>query len=130
MQKILALIKIKDFESTLMSMEQRLCNNDNNTSRYTAVHLIPTIIPFVSQQNQGELLEIFSKIAGDQNPPIRKQAIIVLNKMIKLLPKLPDTELLALFAKICKDEQDSVRMHGVECCVSFSQQLAPGKVVS
>lgn len=103
-----------------MSMQHRLCNNDNNTSRYTAVHLIPTIYPFMTPQNQGELIEIFSKIAGDQNPPIRKQAIIVLNKMIKLIPKVPETELLGMFAKICKDEQDSVRMHGIECCVSFS----------
>lgn len=68
-------MRIKDFEATLMQMQQRMANKDDNTSRYTAVHLIPTVYPFFTPQNQSELIEIFSKISQDQNPPIRKQAI-------------------------------------------------------
>lgn len=104
-----------------MQMQHRLASNENNTSRHTAVHLIPTIYTSMAPQKQSELIEIFTRISQDQNPPIRKQAIIVLNKLIKLIPKVPDAELLNLFGQICKDEQDSVRMHGIECCVSFSQ---------
>ena len=110
-------------------MMQRLTNQDNNTSRYTAVNLVPTIFLQVAPPNQAELLEIFNKVSVDNSPPIRKQAIMMLNKMIKLMPKVPDTELMQLFAKIVKDEQDSVRMHAVECCVSFSQHLSQAKIL-
>lgn len=45
-QKILGQVRIKDFEAHLMSMVMRLFANDNNTSRFTAVHLVPTLYPF------------------------------------------------------------------------------------
>jgi len=48
--------------------------------------------------------------------------------MIKLIPKVSETELLNTFSKVFKDEQDSVRMHGIECCVSFAQQLKSPKM--
>ena len=44
-----------------MQMMQRLTNQDNNTSRYTAVNLVPTIFLQVAPPNQAELLEIFNK---------------------------------------------------------------------
>jgi hypothetical protein len=44
-------------------MLQRMNNNDAQTSRYSAVHLIPTVYPFFQPQNQAELLEIFNKIS-------------------------------------------------------------------
>lgn len=46
------------------------------------------------------------------------------------MPKAPEGELLTIFGKVHKDEQDSVRMHSIECCVAFSQQLSAAKVTS
>lgn len=45
--------------------------------------------------------------------------------MIKLIPNSSDDKLseklLKIFEKIIEDQQDSVRMHGIECAVSFSR---------
>lgn len=48
-----------------MGMMQRLMDGDNNTSRYTAVHLIPVLFVHLQAQNQQELLEFFNKIVAD-----------------------------------------------------------------
>lgn len=114
------MVKVKDYEISLMQMMQRMAQNDTNTSRFTAVNLVPVLYSQVSPPNQAELLEIFQKISSDAFAPMRKQAIIVFNNMIQLMPRVPDSELLAMFTKIVQDEQDSVRMHAVECCVTFS----------
>ena len=46
------------------------------------------------------------------------------------MPKVPEAELLSLYGRVCKDEQDSVRMHAIDCSVSFSQNLSPAKFFS
>jgi serine/threonine-protein phosphatase 2A regulatory subunit A len=48
--------------------------------------------------------------------------------MIKLIPKISETALLDTFSKVFKDEQDSVRMHGIEFCVSFAQNMSSQKM--
>lgn len=50
--------------------------------------------------------------------------------MIKLTPKVSETEILNILNKVFKDEQDSVRMHGIECCVSFATHMSPAKISS
>lgn len=83
--------------------------------------MVPTVFLQFSQKNQQELLQIFNEITSEDNSAqIRKQAALVLNQMIKMIPKVSETELLTIFNKVFKDEQDSVRMHGIECCVSFA----------
>jgi len=46
-QKILGQIRIKDYEASLLQLLQRMNANDAQTSRYTCVHLIPTVYPFM-----------------------------------------------------------------------------------
>lgn len=95
------------------------------SSKFTAVHLVPVVYTSFSAQNQQELIEILGKVASDSVPQMRKQSHLVLNEMIKLCPKVPEKDLLNVFIKLQKDEQDSVRMHGVESCILFAQKLSP-----
>jgi len=87
-----------------MGMMQRMTNSENHVSKYTAIHLIPTVYTYFVPQNQQELMELFNKISTDPIPQIRKQASIVLNKMIQLIPKVQETELLNIFSKFYKDD--------------------------
>ena len=87
-----------------MAMMFRMTESDNHVSKYTAIHLIPTVYTYFVQQNQIELMEIFNRVSTDPIPQIRKQASIVLNKMIQLIPKVQETELLNIFSKFYKDD--------------------------
>lgn len=50
-KKILAAIKIKDFESDVMAMIKRLMCGDNYTSKFTGTQLIPHLFQHVSSAN-------------------------------------------------------------------------------
>jgi len=81
-----------------------MTHSDTQVSKYTVIHLIPSVYTYFVPQNQQELMELFSKISQDNIPQIRKQASIVLNKMIQLIPKVSETELLNIFSKFYKDD--------------------------
>lgn len=128
MKKVLALVRIKDFENSIMTMLQRLMNGECYTSKFAAIQLFPCVYTSLSSAKQQEIMAMFNTVSQDETPQVRKQAAIVLNDMIKLIPKVSETELLNVFSRFYKDEQDSVRMQGIDSCVCFSHQLPPTKV--
>lgn len=97
-------MRIKDFESYIMGMMQRMAHGETQVSKYTVIHLIPSVYTYFVPANQQELLELFTKISQDPLPQIRKQASIVLNKMIQLIPKVSESDLLNIFSKFYKDD--------------------------
>ena len=128
MKKILASIRIKEFENCIMSMLQRLISADFYTSKLAAIQLVPVVYPHFTAPSQTELMEIFNLASRDEMPQVRKSASIALNEMIKLIPKVSESELLNVFSRFYNDEQDSVRMQGIDSCVCFALQLPPTKV--
>ena len=129
MKKIFAQVRVKDFETHIMGMLQRLMGGEA-ICKMAAIQLFPTVYPAFTLNNQQEIMQMYNEAAGDEVPQIRKQSAIVLNEMIKLIPKINEVELLQIFSKFYKDEQDSVRMQGIDSCVCFAQQLAQNKVQS
>jgi len=127
-KKILASIKVKDFEGDVMSMIQRLMSGENFTSKFTGTQLIPHLFQHVSSQNQAELMTLFTNASKDEVPQVRKTAATVLNDMIKLVPKVPESEMLKIFNTLIKDDQDSVRMQCIDCSVSLAKVLPAAKV--
>ena len=128
MKKILASIRIKEFENCIMSMLQRLMAADYYTTKLAAIQLVPVVYAHFSAPSQTELMEIFNLASKDEMPQVRKAASIALNEMIKLIPKVSESELLNVFSRFYNDEQDSVRMQGIDSCVCFALQLPPTKV--
>lgn len=99
MKKILQMIRIRDFESAIMGMIQRLMNGDCFTSKFAAVQLFPCVYSNVTSASQQELMSMYNTISQDETPQVRKQAAIVLNDMIKLIPQVSETELLKIFSR-------------------------------
>ena len=97
-------IRIKDFESSIMGMIQRLMNGECYTSKFAAVQLFPCVYSHVSAVSQQEIMTMYNSISQDETPQVRKQAAIVLNEMIKLIPKVSETELLNICSRFYKDE--------------------------
>lgn len=50
-KKILASVRIKDFEKSIMEMMQRLMKNQSNTTKYAAIHLIPFVYTYFQSGN-------------------------------------------------------------------------------
>ena len=50
-KKILASVRIKDFETSIMALMQRLMSSDTITTKYTAIHLIPFVYTYFMPQN-------------------------------------------------------------------------------
>jgi hypothetical protein len=46
MKKILAQIRIKDFEGPIMSMIQRLMNSECYTTKFAAIQMIPIVYTY------------------------------------------------------------------------------------
>jgi serine/threonine-protein phosphatase 2A regulatory subunit A len=114
---VFALIRIKDFETTIMAMLKRLMTNEYYSSKCAAIHLFPCVYSYFSTLNRQEIMNMYNQVSEDETPQVRKQAAIVLNEMIKLIPKVSETELLNIFSRFYKDDQDTVRMQGIDSCV-------------
>lgn len=59
-KQILATIRIKDFESSIMGMISRLMNGECFTSKFAAVQLFPCIYSHVNPTNQQELMTMYN----------------------------------------------------------------------
>ena len=71
-KKILASIRIRDFEMSIMGMIQRLMEGECFTSKFAAVQLFPCVFSHMSPANQQEIMTMYIAISQDETPQVRK----------------------------------------------------------
>ena len=60
MKKILASIRIRDFEHIIMGMIQRLMNGECFTTKFAAVQMFPCVYTALSPANQQEIMNMYN----------------------------------------------------------------------
>ncbi|MFO0116910.1 MAG: hypothetical protein ACK521_04615 [bacterium] len=63
-----ALIRIKDFETTIMAMLKRLMTNEYITSKCAAIHLFPCVYTYFSTLNRQEIMNMYNQVSEDETP--------------------------------------------------------------
>jgi len=67
-KKILAMVRIKDFEVSIMGMLSNLMNGDCYSSKFAAIQLIPCVYTHFSSANQQEIMNMFNTVSQDETP--------------------------------------------------------------